>query len=75
MATSCPWGCKTRSAEIEARSDATLRALAYPTGFLRDRFDFLNEDNEWRRLFAELLGTFSLFVLLGRVLGSLARRH
>ena len=40
--------------------DQVLDALAYPTGFLRDRLDFLNDVNEWRRLFSELLGTFFL---------------
>jgi aquaporin Z len=39
------------------------RALAYPTGFLRDRVDFMNDASEWRRLFAELLGTFFLVLV------------
>lgn len=54
---------RDRSLRVSREGDATLRALAYPTGFLRDRFDFLNEDNEWRRLFAELLGTFFLVLV------------
>ncbi len=57
---------RKRSADIAATGDATLRALGYPTGYLRDRFGFLDDTNEWRRLFAEVLGTFFLvFVAVG----------
>jgi aquaporin Z len=52
-----------RRRRVSTRGDATLRALGYPTGFLRDRFDFRNEANEWRRAFAEALGTFFLVLV------------
>jgi aquaporin Z len=54
-------GARTES--IANHGDALARALAYPTGFLRDRFDFVNDANEWRRLFSELLGTFFLVLV------------
>ena len=57
---------RQRTRDIVNAGDATLRALGYPTGFLRDRFAFLDDANEWRRLFAEVLGTFFLvFVAVG----------
>ena len=40
-----------------------LGALAYPPTYLRDRLDFKNDRSEWRRLFAELLGTFFLVLV------------
>jgi aquaporin Z len=43
--------------------EAVAHALAYPTGFSRDRIDFLNDANESRRLFAELVGTFFLVLV------------
>lgn len=52
-----------RTASIVGHGDAVARALAYPTGFLHDRFDFINDANEWRRLFSELLGTFFLVLV------------
>jgi hypothetical protein len=42
---------------------AVLGALAYPPTYLRDRFDFTNDRNEWRRLFGEFLGTFFLVLV------------
>jgi len=57
---------RQRIRNILTGGDVTLRALGYPTGFLRDRFAFVDDANEWRRLFAELLGTFFLvFVAVG----------
>jgi aquaporin Z len=53
-------------ADVEdiARGDnAIARMLAYPTWFMRDRDDFLNDETEWRRLFAELFGTFLLVLV------------
>ncbi len=52
-----------RKNAIVNQGDPILRALAFPTDFLRDRFDFMNDKNEWRRLFAELLGTFFLVLV------------
>ena len=52
-----------RTDAVVKQGDATLRALAFPTDFLRDRFDFVNDKNEWRRLFSELLGTFFLVLV------------
>jgi aquaporin Z len=46
-----------------ARGDAIVGALGVPTHFLRDRFDFINDANEWRRLFGEVLGTFFLVLV------------
>ena len=43
--------------------DDILGALAVPGHYLRDRFDFMNDKNEWRRLFSELLGTFFLVLV------------
>jgi aquaporin Z len=48
---------------VATRAEAVAGALAYPTGFLRDRVDFMNDATEWRRLFAELLGTFFLVLV------------
>jgi aquaporin Z len=52
-----------RTEAVVKEGDALARALAYPPRFLRDRFDFRNEAMEWRRLFAELLGTFFLVLV------------
>ncbi len=52
-----------RAKVVADRADTILGALAFPTRFLRDRFDFINDDNEWRRLFSELLGTFFLVLV------------
>lgn len=52
-----------RAMRVMREGDATLRALGYPTGFLRDRFAFLENANEWRRLFSESLGTFFLVLV------------
>jgi aquaporin Z len=48
---------------VASRSDSILRTLAFPTHFLGDRLDFVNDANEWRRLFGELLGTFLLVLV------------
>ncbi len=48
---------------VAKQGDTILRAFGFPTGFLRDRFDFVNDKNEWRRLFGELLGTFFLVLV------------
>ena len=37
--------------------------LGYPTNFSRDRVGFFDDANEWRRMFAELLGTFFLVLV------------
>jgi aquaporin Z len=52
-----------RTDAVEKQGDAILRALAVPSHFLRDRCDFPNDENEWRRLFSELLGTFFLVLV------------
>jgi len=49
-----------RRAEI---GDALTHALGYPTTYIRDRTGFLDDANEWRRMFAELLGTFFLVLV------------
>jgi len=49
-----------QSSRAAAERDALARVLGYPTNFLRDRFGFRSDEHEWRRLFAELLGTFFL---------------
>jgi aquaporin Z len=46
-----------------ARADALVRSLGYPSGYLRDRVAFLEDANEWRRLFAEWFGTFLLVLV------------
>ena len=52
-----------RTEAVAGIGDALLRAFAFPASFLRDRFDFINDENEWRRLFSELLGTFFLVLV------------
>src|SRR5215468_12486760 len=53
-----------RRAEV-GRTVAGLRSLGQPNALAR-QFDFANESYEWRRLFAELFGTFLLvFVAAG----------
>jgi aquaporin Z len=52
-----------RRSERAAAGFALTRALGYPTNFLRDRVGFLDDANEWRRLFAEMLGTFFLVLV------------
>jgi aquaporin Z len=52
-----------RTDAVARQGDRILRALAIPTDFLSDRFDFVNDKNEWRRLFGELLGTFFLVLV------------
>ena len=52
-----------RTDAVAGQGDTLLRAFGFPTGFLRDRFDFVNDENEWRRLFGELLGTFFLVLV------------
>jgi aquaporin Z len=47
-----------RKAEV-GRSVAGLRSLGQPNS-LAKQFDFFNERHEWRRVFAELFGTFLL---------------
>lgn len=47
-------------AQVAREGEVTLRALGYPNAFLRDRLEFLDSAYEWRRLFAEVLGTFFL---------------
>ena len=54
---------RERTARVVREGDATLRALGYPTSFLHDRFRFFDDTNEWRRLFAEVLGTFFLVLV------------
>ncbi len=55
-----------RALQVATAGDTTLRAMGYPAGYLRERFAFLDDTNEWRRLFAEGLGTFFLvFVAVG----------
>ena len=72
------------SSQVVDEGDALARVLGYPTNFLRDRFGFLDDANEWRRLFAELLGTFLLVLVAvgagmvnarfgGRAIGSAAQ--
>jgi aquaporin Z len=46
-----------------ASAEGFARALGYPTYFVRDRFGFFEDANEWRRMFAELLGTFFLVLV------------
>ena len=46
-----------------ANAEGFARALGYPTYFVRDRFGFLEDSNEWRRMFAEALGTFFLVLV------------
>jgi aquaporin Z len=49
-----------------ARADEFARSLGYQSSYLRERLAFLEDANEWRRLFAEWLGTFLLvFVAVG----------
>jgi aquaporin Z len=52
-----------RTDDVAKQGDTILRAFGFPTSFLRDRFDFVNDSNEWRRLFGELLGTFFLVLV------------
>ena len=52
-----------RRSDRAAAGDAIARALGYQTNFLRDRFRFIDDANEWRRLFAEFLGTFFLVLV------------
>src|SRR5262245_27647978 len=47
-----------RRAEV-GRTVAGLRSLGQPNALAR-QFDFANESHEWRRVFAELFGTFLL---------------
>ncbi len=50
---------------VVGRHDAGLRSLGEPNALAR-QFDFANASYEWRRLFAELFGTFLLvFVAAG----------
>ena len=52
-----------RRSERAAAGDALARALGYQANFLRDRLGFLDDTNEWRRMFAEMLGTFFLVLV------------
>jgi len=53
-----------RSAEV-GRHEVGLRSLGQPNAMAR-QFDFTDDSYEWRRLFAELFGTFLLvFVAVG----------
>nr|WP_297807024.1 aquaporin [Tepidiforma sp.] len=57
---------RQRAERVANAGDAVARALGYPTGFLAERFAFMDDAYEWRRLFAEVLGTFFLvFVAAG----------
>jgi aquaporin Z len=48
-----------------SKHDVGLRSLGHPNALAR-QFDFANESYEWRRLFAELFGTFLLvFIAAG----------
>lgn len=54
---------RDRAGRVVREGDAMLRALGYPTGFLRDRFNFFDDANEWRRIFSEIFGTFFLVLV------------
>jgi aquaporin Z len=54
-----------RAAEVVGRHEVGLRSLGQPNALAR-QFDFTDDSYEWRRLFAELFGTFLLvFVAVG----------
>ena len=48
--------------QIPRHADVALRSFGQPNAAAR-QFDFLDESYEWRRLFAELLGTFFLVLV------------
>ena len=52
-----------RRQRVAHDSAALARAIGYPTNFTRDRLQFREDAYEWRRLFAELLGTFFLVLV------------
>ena len=54
---------RQRTFRVARDGDVTLRALGYPTGFLRDRFNFRESAYEWRRIFSEVFGTFFLVLV------------
>jgi aquaporin Z len=55
-----PPGPGTKAPAVEARRhEVGLRSLGQPNALAR-QFDFRDDSYEWRRLFAELLGTFLL---------------
>jgi aquaporin Z len=60
-----PGGCETgeQTDTVVRQGKAILDTLAVPAHFLRDRCEFVNDRNEWRRLFSELLGTFFLVLV------------
>ncbi len=49
--------------EHDRASAALARSLGYPAGYFAERRAFLEDANEWRRLFAEWLGTFFLVLV------------
>jgi aquaporin Z len=53
----------TERATDEARANLLMRSLGYQSGYLGERLAFLEDANEWRRLFAEWLGTFLLVLV------------
>ena len=59
-----PAGGDFAERQRRARESAALaRAFGFPTNFVRDRVLFGEDAHEWRRLFAELLGTFFLVLV------------
>ena len=46
-----------------ARADVFARSLGYHNGYLAERLAFLQDANEWRRTFAEWLGTLMLVLV------------
>ena len=58
-----PAGAPQQPSPEAERGYALARVLGYQANYLRERFGFLDDANEWRRMFAELLGTFFLVIV------------
>jgi hypothetical protein len=51
--------------QLARRAAVALRSMGHPNSIAR-QFDFWDDSYEWRRLFAEVLGTFFLVLVAGK---------